>query len=103
MQILLVGKSQHLMRECSTREMAISQSFDKIVQLFSDEKLEGIALEDAFSKVKDSIELIEKLVNRSLLKLFLDKYNLLGHCVAIQRYLLLGQGDFIRILMDMLK
>ena len=29
-----------------------------------------------------------------------DKYRFLDHCLAIKRYLLLGQGDFMQALMD---
>ncbi|CAD7942577.1 unnamed protein product [Amoebophrya sp. A120] len=39
--------------------------------------------------------------NKRLVELLLDKYNLLSHCVAMKRYLLLAQGDFIECLLEL--
>lgn len=41
--------------------------------------------------------------SKYLLDVLNKKYNLLDHMQAMRRYLLLGQGDFIRHLMDLLK
>lgn len=41
--------------------------------------------------------------SRHLLDVLSQKYSLLDHMQAMRRYLLLGQGDFIRHLMDLLK
>lgn len=41
--------------------------------------------------------------SKYLLDVLNRKYSLLEHMQAMRRYLLLGQGDFIRHLMDLLK
>lgn len=41
--------------------------------------------------------------SKYLLDVLNKKYSLLEHMQAMRRYLLLGQGDFIRHLMDLLK
>lgn len=41
--------------------------------------------------------------SKYLLDVLNKKYSLLDHMQAMRRYLLLGQGDFIRHLMDLLK
>ncbi|EQC39439.1 hypothetical protein SDRG_03641 [Saprolegnia diclina VS20] len=40
--------------------------------------------------------------NAYVTKILLGKYQLLDHCRALKQYLLLGQGDFIQCLMDLL-
>ena len=38
-----------------------------------------------------------------LIEILLKKYKLLDHFNSLRRYLLLGQGDFIRHLMDLME
>lgn len=40
-------------------------------------------------------------IDRHLIKIMYDQYKFRDHCLAIKRYLLLGQGDFIQYLMDL--
>ena len=42
-----------------------------------------------------------ELTNRCLVQLLLEKYQLLGHCTAIKRYLLLAQGDLVEVFLDL--
>ena len=41
------------------------------------------------------------LVDRRLIDIMFNKFNLAKHCDAMRRYVLLGQGDFVQALMDM--
>lgn len=41
------------------------------------------------------------LVDRRLIDTLFNKFNLAKHCDAMRRYVLLGQGDFVQALMDM--
>jgi gamma-tubulin complex component 3 len=50
--------------------------------------------------VEKSIQVAYKETSKQLLRLLLDKYELMDHLHAIKRYLLLGQGDFVQHLMD---
>lgn len=49
-----------------------------------------------------AIETVYKDTSRKVLDILLNKYNFIHHLYAIKRYLLLGQGDFIRHLMELL-
>ncbi|XP_067151900.1 gamma-tubulin complex component 3 isoform X3 [Apteryx mantelli] len=57
-------------------------------------------LENAF---QEKIDAAYFETSKYLLDVLNKKYNLLEHMQAMRRYLLLGQGDFIRHLMDLLK
>ncbi|GAN07895.1 gamma-tubulin complex component 3 [Mucor ambiguus] len=53
-------------------------------------------------QVGKSIEVAYTATSRALLNLLKTKYKLMDHLKALKRYLLLGQGDFIQYLMDIL-
>lgn len=57
-------------------------------------------LESAF---RGKIDAAYLETSKYLLDVLNKKYSLLDHMQAVRRYLLLGQGDFIRHLMDLLK
>ena len=40
-------------------------------------------------------------VDRRLIETLFNKFHFAKHCDAIRRYLLLGQGDFVQALMDL--
>ncbi|KAI8367323.1 Spc98 family-domain-containing protein [Blakeslea trispora] len=52
--------------------------------------------------VKDAIDIAYHVTSKALLDLLKTKYKLMDHLKALKRYLLLGQGDFIQYLMDVL-
>ncbi|GAB4843768.1 Gamma-tubulin complex component 3 [Ancistrocladus abbreviatus] len=52
----------------------------------------------------DALELLvveaAKRIDRHLIEVMYNQYKFKEHCLAIKRYLLLGQGDFVQYLMD---
>lgn len=52
--------------------------------------------------VEAAIDIAYLDTSKALLKLLKTKYKLMDHLKAMKRYLLLGQGDFIQYLMDVL-
>ena len=52
--------------------------------------------------MEDAIEVAYHITSKALLDLLKTKYKLMDHLKAMKRYLLLGQGDFIQYLMDVL-
>ena len=42
------------------------------------------------------------VTNKQLLHFLFKKFRFLEHCDSIRKYLLLGQGDFLQYLMDLL-
>ncbi|XP_030636105.1 gamma-tubulin complex component 3 [Chanos chanos] len=101
-KVLLIGKSINFLHQvCHDRTppgkiMPASKSADSLkdaVELFTD-------LEGAF---QEKIDAAYFETSKYLLDVLNKNYLLLEHLQAMRRYLLLGQGDFIRHLMDLLK
>ncbi|KAG8184816.1 hypothetical protein JTE90_004914 [Oedothorax gibbosus] len=69
--------------------------------------LELMSTESLFSQEEDAnfVNILEKnyaKTSKTVLQVLHDKYNLMDHLLAMRNYFLLGQGDFIRHLMDLL-
>ncbi|XP_048454377.1 gamma-tubulin complex component 3 [Rhincodon typus] len=102
-KVLLIGKSINFLHQvCQDRTptakmmMAVTKSAvspKDAAELFTD-------LEGAFQEKIDSAY---HLTSKYLLDVLNQNYHLLEHIKAVRRYLLLGQGDFVRHLMDLLK
>lgn len=58
--------------------------------------------QDFLLNLSHHIELIHNLINKILLDVFYTKFNFLENLKSINRYLLLGQGDMMQILMESL-
>lgn len=91
LQILCLGKSINFIRQCPT---SCTWSLDPdTVQLPS----------QVFSSTLErSIQTASDVTNAQVLYLLFTQYDLISHCRALKAYLLLGQGDFIQYLMDLL-
>ncbi|WAR28061.1 GCP3-like protein [Mya arenaria] len=59
--------------------------------------------QDQSNNFQDMIDKVYKETSRHLLDVLHAKYKFMDHLKAMRRYLLLGQGDFIRHLMDLLE
>ncbi|KAI5090002.1 gamma-tubulin complex component 3 isoform X1 [Silurus meridionalis] len=101
-KVLLIGKSINFLHQvCHDRTppgkiLPASKSADSpkdAAELFTD-------LEGAF---QSKIDAAYFETSKYLLDVLNNNYQLLEHLQAMRRYLLLGQGDFIRHLMDLLK
>nr|XP_060492648.1 gamma-tubulin complex component 3 isoform X5 [Panthera onca] len=101
-KVLLIGKSINFLHQVchdqtpTTKMIAVTKSADSpqdAADLFTD-------LENAF---RGKIDAAYFETSKYLLDVLNKKYSLLDHMQAVRRYLLLGQGDFIRHLMDLLK
>ncbi|KAL1773006.1 gamma-tubulin complex component 3 [Sigmodon hispidus] len=101
-KVLLIGKSINFLHQVchdqtpTTKMIAVTQSAESprdAADLFTD-------LENAF---QGKIDAAYFETSKYLLDVLNKKYSLLEHMQAMRRYLLLGQGDFIRHLMDLLK
>ncbi|XP_040847058.1 gamma-tubulin complex component 3 isoform X1 [Ochotona curzoniae] len=101
-KVLLIGKSINFLHQVchdqtpTTKMIAVTKSVDSpqdAADLFTE-------LETAFQGRIDAAYLE---TSKHLLDVLSRKYGLLDHMQAVRRYLLLGQGDFVRHLMDLLK
>lgn len=53
-------------------------------------------------ELHDTLESVYKETSLRVLNLLKEKYRMLDHLQALRQYLLLGQGDFIRHLLELL-
>lgn len=52
---------------------------------------------------QETIDAAYKETSSALIEILMNKYKLLDHYNALRGYLLLGKGDFIRHLMDLME
>lgn len=57
---------------------------------------------DTFQHLKNWVDHAYLVTNKQLLAIMFKKYKFEGHCNSIRKYLLMGQGDFMQYLMDLL-
>jgi gamma-tubulin complex component 3 len=55
------------------------------------------------TQFQEMIDSVYTDTSSTLIDILMKKYKLLDHFDALKRYLLLGQGDFIRHLMDLME
>jgi gamma-tubulin complex component 3 len=92
-KIFSIGKSLNFIRY-SCRDDTLAEKYDgSTKQAFKYGETQ---------QVEKSIEVAYKETSEALLRLLKTKYKLMDHLKALKRYLLLGQGDFIQYLMDIL-
>eukprot|EP00794_Sanderia_malayensis_P011322 gene11322-12508_t len=100
-KILNIGKSINFIRVvCKDREAIGDQA---IVDAGSDTGYSKELKEFTSSALDEIIDVVYKKTSKRLLDILFNKYKFLDHLQAMRRYLLLGQGDFIRHLMDLLQ
>lgn len=101
-KILNIGKSINFIHQvCHDRFTLQERKLRKEVnqgstRLTDKEDFGGTALQEA-------IDVAYKETSKYLLEILFNKYKFVEHLKAMRRYLLLGQGDFIRHLMDLLE
>eukprot|EP00434_Breviolum_minutum_P037040 symbB.v1.2.032831.t1/scaffold3926.1/size48177/2 len=88
-KILLTGKSVNFIRLCCSR----SWSPPGDVSVSEEEEIGA-------SDLASRVERAALQNNEHLVKLMMDHYALGEHALALRRFLLLGQGDFVESLMD---
>lgn len=89
-KILLTGKSINFLRRCCKEENWIAASPLELPKIHD---LMGL------SKWVDSAA---SIANAELVKVLFEKYRFKEHCNSIRKHLLLGQGDFHHILMELI-
>uniref|UniRef100_H3HB77 Uncharacterized protein n=1 Tax=Phytophthora ramorum TaxID=164328 RepID=H3HB77_PHYRM len=100
-KILIIGKSINFIRQCCGNA-------DWVMDAAQETSVVGMETQDDganFAELKHLETVIENVSNSTneyLIRTLMEKYRLLDHCQALKRYLLLGQGDFIQYLMDLL-
>ncbi|KYR01195.1 spindle pole body component 98 [Tieghemostelium lacteum] len=94
-RILVIGKSINYMKEFfSGKDYNIPPEYYR--------SNSGVSIDyEHLSELDLIIDQVSKLSSERLLKIVLEKFKFIDHLKALKRYLLLGQGDFIQYLMDL--
>ncbi|XP_064615668.1 gamma-tubulin complex component 3 homolog [Liolophura sinensis] len=101
-RILLTGKSINFLKEvCHDRTAIVGR--EDAMNMDMEEGAKSMFSQDTNSAFQLMIDTVYKETSQHLLDVFHNKYKFLDHLKAMRRYLLLGQGDFIRHLMDLLE
>ena len=104
-KILNIGKSINFIRVvCEDRSPIFGHAAIEKLKSSDSEFNEELRVEELNSSaLGDFIDMVYDNTSKHLLNVLFKRYKFLDHLKAMRRYLLLGQGDFIRHLMDLLE
>lgn len=104
-QILLIGKSINFLRQvCKDHTPIIGKGTEEVIEKHSKyENTEMFLDQDLDNTFQEVIDKAYQDTSRKLLDVLHQRFKFLDHLKAMRRYLLLGQGDFIKHLMDLLQ
>ncbi|KAK4880318.1 hypothetical protein RN001_008464 [Aquatica leii] len=100
-KILATGKNINFLRQiCKDSNQLPGR--EALQKLFTATAPDSLFLPDKSIDLHSNLENVYKETSHRVLCMLKDKYMLLEHFQALRRYLLLGQGDFIRHLLELL-
>eukprot|EP00898_Chlorokybus_atmophyticus_P006935 jgi/Chlat1/7242/Chrsp58S06891 len=103
-RILRIGKSINFLRRCCQDEgwagSGVASSSSSRDDIISSASTSGLIYGQT-TALETVVDEAAAHTDRRLLEMLFGKFRLQHHCLAIKRYLLLGQGDFIQNLMDL--
>lgn len=106
-KILATGKAIHLLRKVCADPIASSvPGYDDLKKSFESTSIESLFRSKGLGEDNEFEHLLNtayKEVSQKALELLFGNYKLRSHFRGLRQYLLLGQGDFIRHLMDLLQ
>lgn len=100
-KILATGKSINFLRQiCKDSEELPGR--DSLQKLFTSTTAEALYTPEQSIDLHSTLESVYRETSLRVLDLLKGKFRLIEHLQALRRYLLLGQGDFIRHLLELL-
>lgn len=100
-KILVAGKSINFLRQVCEDKTPIKGREE--LKMSFENNIEDLFDTLADSKLHEMIDQVYLNTSKKVLDIALGQYRLLEHLQAMRKYLLLGQGDFIGLLMENLK
>ncbi|KAF6165520.1 hypothetical protein GIB67_015843 [Kingdonia uniflora] len=98
-RILRTGKSINFLRVCCEDQGWADAALEAAAAVGTTTRRGGLGYGET-----DALEALvveaAKRIDKHLIDVMYDRYKFKDHCLAIKRYLLLGQGDFVQYLMD---
>ena len=101
-KILLTGKAVNFIRRCCNEQdwiLDVSQQLP-----FNAENMCSIGNQqtEAFVNLKNWVDHAYNVTSQQLLRIMSEKFKFQKHCDSIRKYLLMGQGDFMQYLLNIL-
>ncbi|XP_060528950.1 gamma-tubulin complex component 3 [Cylas formicarius] len=101
LRILATGKSINFLRQICKDGGQLPGS-EALQKLFKTTSAEALFKPEESIEFHSTLESVYKETSLRVLDLLKNKFNLYDHLQSLRRYLLLGQGDFIRYLLELL-
>ncbi|XP_021924239.1 gamma-tubulin complex component 3 homolog isoform X2 [Zootermopsis nevadensis] len=101
-KILATGKSINFLREICQDHTPV-KGREELKHALACANVESLFMADRDSDLQSMIDTAYLETSRRVLDVLIGQYKFLDHLQALRRYLLLGQGDFIRHLMELLE
>lgn len=101
-KILATGKNINFLREVCQNHTPI-KGREALKQALESTNVEALFVEDHDGELQNMLEQAYRETSRRVLDVLNNNYKFFDHLQALRRYLLLGQGDFIRHLMELLE
>ncbi|XP_049773994.1 gamma-tubulin complex component 3-like isoform X1 [Schistocerca cancellata] len=101
-KILATGKSINFLREVCQDHTPI-KGREALRLALESTNVEALFVEDQDGELQAMLEQAYRETSRRVLDVLNTQYKFMDHLQALRRYLLLGQGDFIRHLMELLE
>lgn len=100
-KILATGKNINFLRQvCKDSNQLPGR--EALQKLFATTTPDSLYVPDKSLDLHINLENVYRETSHRVLYMLKDKYRLVEHLQALRRYLLLGQGDFIRHLLELL-
>ena len=106
-KILATGKAIYMLNEVCRNEVTASvPGYNDLKKTFESTNLESLFNKKRVKKGEGEFQMLleraYKEISQTSLNILYDNYKLISHFKGLRQYMLLGQGDFIRHLMDVL-
>lgn len=98
-RILRTGKSINFLRVCCEDRSWAAAATEAAAATGTTTRRGGLGYGET-DALESLVTEAAKRIDRHLLDVMYNRYKFKEHCLAIKRYLLLGQGDFVQYLMD---
>ncbi|XP_042048394.1 gamma-tubulin complex component 3-like [Salvia splendens] len=98
-RILRTGKSINFLRVCCDDQGWADSAIEAAAAAGTSTRRGGLGYGET-DALESLVTEAAKRIDRHLLDVMFKQYKFKEHCLAIKRYLLLGQGDFVQYLMD---
>lgn len=105
-KVLATGKAVNVLKQISDSSRLSIGYFEKMKSAFEKSSIEELFNESLSynrSYFQKQLHLAYKETNRNALRILYEDYNFAQHLEGLKLFLLLGQGDFISYLMDLLE